>query len=58
MRPTTIIGIAGLVIIGLIIGDFLLHSQGTATAFNGLSGLIVPSEQGLLGNNPTYHKVA
>ena len=55
MRPTTLIGVAGLVVVGLIIGDFLLHPQGSATAFNGISGIIVPSEQGLLGGNPQYH---
>ena len=55
MRPTTIIGLAGAVVVGLIIADFLTHPQGTATSFNGLAGLVVPSEQGLLGNNPTYH---
>ena len=54
MRPTTVIGVAGLVIVGLIIADFLTHPQGTATSFNGIAGLVVPSEQGLLGNNPKY----
>ncbi len=55
MRPTTVIGLAGLVVIGIIVADFLIHPQGTATAFNGVSGLIVPSEQGLLGQTPSYH---
>lgn len=58
MRPTTVIGLAGLVVVGLIVGDFLLHPQGSATAFNGISGLIVPSEQGLLGSTPTYRYTA
>lgn len=52
MRPTSFIALAGLVVVGLIIGDFLLHPQGTATAFNGITGLVVPSEQGLLGYKP------
>ena len=42
-------------IIGLVVADFLIHPQGSATAFNGVSGIIVPSEQGLLGTNPQYH---
>jgi hypothetical protein len=54
LRPTSIIGVAGLVVVGLIIADFLLHPQGTATAFNGISGILIPSEQGLLGSTPTY----
>ena len=58
MRPTSIIGLAGLVVVGLIVADFLLHPQGSATAFNGISGLVVPSEQGLLGGAPQYRYTA
>lgn len=58
MRPTTVIGLAGLVVVGLIVGDFLLHPQGSATAFNGLTALVIPSEQGLLGSTPTYRYTA
>jgi hypothetical protein len=54
LKPTTLVGVVGLVVMGLIIADFLTHPSGTATAFNGLTALTVPSEQGLLGNNPTY----
>lgn len=54
MRPTTLIGLAGLVVLGLIVGDVLLHPKGSATAFNGVSALVIPSEQGLLGSTPTY----
>lgn len=54
MRPTTLMGLAGVVVVGLIVADFLRHPQGSATAFNGFSGLIVPSEQGLIGSTPTY----
>ncbi len=55
MRTTSILGLAGLVVVGLIVADVLLHPTGSATAFNGLSGLVVPSEQGLLGQAPSYH---
>lgn len=58
MRPTTLVGLAGLVVVGLIVGDFLLHPQGSATAFNGISGLVIPSEQGLLGSTPQYRYTA
>ena len=58
MRPTTVIGLAGLVVVGLIVGDFLIHPQGSATAFNGLTALVIPSEQGLLGSTPTYRYTA
>ena len=58
MRTTSVIGLAGLVVIGLIVGDFLLHPQGSATAFNGISGLVIPSEQGLLGSTPQYRYTA
>ena len=58
MRTTSVIGLAGLVVIGLIVADFLLHPQGSATAFNGISGLVIPSEQGLLGSTPQYRYTA
>ena len=58
MRTTSVIGLAGLVVVGLIVADFLLHPAGSATAFNGISGLVIPSEQGLLGSTPQYRYTA
>ena len=58
MKPTTLVGVIGLVVVGLIVADFLTHPTGTATAFNGVSALAIPSEQGLLGNNPSYRYTA
>jgi hypothetical protein len=53
MRPTTFIGLAGLVVVGLIIGDFLVHPSGTTSAFNGLVSLTTPTETSLLGYKPS-----
>lgn len=53
MRPTSFVALAGLVVVGLIIGDFLLHPAGTTSAFNGVASLATPAEQGLLGYKPS-----
>lgn len=53
MRPTSFVALLGLVVTGLIIGDFLLHPSGTTSAFNGLVSLTTPAEQGLLGYKPS-----
>jgi hypothetical protein len=49
MRPTTLIGLAGLVVVGVIIADFLIHPQGTTAAANGLVAIEKPSYSALLG---------
>lgn len=49
MNGRTLAGIAGLVVIGIIIADVLTHPTGTAAASNGLSNLWGPSVNGLLG---------
>jgi hypothetical protein len=54
VRTTSILGLAGLIIVGGILADVLLHPKGTATAFNGLGSLWVPSLQGVMGQTPTY----
>lgn len=52
MRPTTLIGLAGLIIVGTIIADFLIHPQGTTAAANGLVSIMKPSYGALLGKAP------
>lgn len=48
-RPTTIIGLAGLVIVGVIVADFLTHPKGVTAGANGINGLTKTSTQALLG---------
>lgn len=48
-RPTTLIGLAGLIVVGVIIADLVIHPQGTTAASNGINTLAKTSVQGLLG---------
>lgn len=48
-RPTTIIGLAGLIVVGVIIADFLIHPQGTTAAANGINNIAKTSTSALLG---------
>jgi hypothetical protein len=52
MRPTSFIGIVGLVVVGIIIADFLIHPAGTKAAANGLVAITKPAEGALLGTPP------
>jgi hypothetical protein len=49
MRPTSILGLAGLVVVGVIVADFLIHPRGTKAAANGLVAIEKPSFNALLG---------
>lgn len=49
MRPTTFIGLCGLVVVGIIIADFLIHPTGTTAAANGVVSVLKPTENALLG---------
>jgi hypothetical protein len=53
MRPTTVIGLFGLVILGGIVADVWAHPQGTAAAGNGLANLWTPSLQTVSGQTVT-----
>ena len=48
-RPTTLIGLAGLIVVGVIIADLITHPAGTTAASNGINTLAKTSVQGLLG---------
>jgi hypothetical protein len=50
MRPTSFLGLAGLVVVGVIIADFLIHPSGTTAAANGLVSIEKPSFNALLGS--------
>lgn len=49
MRPTSLIGLAGLVVVGIIIADFLTHPAGTTAAGNVMVAIAKPTENALLG---------
>lgn len=50
MRPTTFIGVVGLVIVGIIVADVLTHPSGTTAAANGMATVADPTYNALLGN--------
>lgn len=52
MRPTSVLGLAGLAVIGMMLADVLIHPTGTQAAANGLVSIFTPAEQALLGTPP------
>ncbi len=50
-RPTTIIGLAGLIVVGIIVADLLTHPSGTKAAGNAVNQLASTSVSGLLGGS-------
>ncbi len=50
-RPTTIIGLAGLIVVGIILADLLTHPSGTTAAGNAVNQLAKTSTSGLLGGS-------
>lgn len=49
MRPTTVIGLLALGVMGLIIGDFLTHPQGTQALGQSITNFQKTSGNQLLG---------
>lgn len=52
MRPTNLIGLAALAVVGIIIADVLIHPAGTQAAANGIVAITKPAESALLGVAP------
>lgn len=50
MRPTSVLGLLGLIVVGVIIADFLIHPEGTKAAANGLVAISKPTYNALLGS--------
>ncbi len=49
MRPTNLLSLAGLVVVGVIIADFVIHPAGTTAAANGIVSIEKPTFSALLG---------
>ena len=49
MRPTSIIGVIALIVMGVIVADFLTHPEGTTASANGIVAIEKPSLNALLG---------
>jgi hypothetical protein len=52
MRPTTLIGLAGLIVVGVIVADLIANPKGTTAAGNAINSLAKTSVGGLLGTAP------
>jgi hypothetical protein len=52
MRPTSLLALAGLVVVGVIVADFLIHPTGTTAAANGIVNVEKPAFSALLGTVP------
>lgn len=51
MRPTSALALLGLVVVGVIIADFLIHPEGTKAAANGIVSIEKPGLNALLGKS-------
>ena len=51
-RPTTFIGLAALVVVGIMAADVLANPKGTAAAGNAIVNIVKPTEGALLGVAP------
>jgi len=50
MRPTSVLGLLGLVVMGIILADFAIHPEGTKQAANGVVAITKPTMNALLGS--------
>jgi hypothetical protein len=49
VRPTSLLALAGLVVIGVILADVIIHPAGTKAAATGLVNIEKPTLNALLG---------
>lgn len=50
MRPTSLLALAGLVVVGVIIANLSIHPEGTKAIANGFVSIEKPSLNALLGS--------
>ena len=53
MNPGSLLGLAGLVIIGVIIADFVANPAGTSALASGINSIFGTALGGLLGKPPS-----
>lgn len=49
MKPTSVLGLLGLVVVGVMLADVLIHPTGTTAAGNAIVGIEKPGLNALLG---------
>ena len=52
MNPGSLLGLAGLVIVGVIVADFVANPAGTSAIANGINSIFGTALGGLLGKPP------
>ena len=52
MNPTSVLGLAGLIVVGVIIADLIANPGGTGPVLGGLNSIIGTTLGGLLGKAP------
>lgn len=50
MRPTSLLALAGLIVVGIIVADLVIHPDGTKAVANGFVSIEKPTINGLLGS--------
>lgn len=50
MRPTSVLALMGLIVVGVIAGDFIIHPAGTKAVGNGIVAIEKPTLNALLGS--------
>lgn len=50
------LGLAGIVVMGIVVADFLANPAGTKAAFTGVQGIVTPTEAALLGKTPAGYQ--
>lgn len=55
MRPTTLIGLLGLIVVGVIAADSINNPAGTKAAGNAVNTFWATSVSGLLGGHRVQH---
>lgn len=50
LRPTSVLALAGLIVVGIIIADLATHQEGTKAIANGFVSIEKPTINGLLGS--------
>jgi hypothetical protein len=58
VRPTTWIGLLGLVVVGVIVADAVMHPEGVKAAGNAAVALVTPTYGALLGQVPKGYQKA
>ena len=52
MNPGSLLGLAGLVVVGVIIADFIANPAGTSALASGINSIFGTALSGLLGKPP------